>query len=157
MKWVASTLHTTLEHGVSSITTADAHTSAASSRLNSRPHQFKCTCPFRRKMKPGFCACAITFQLASTNESYVRISSTHPAVLPMNMVSKDTDTDVALPYYSAATDMMGYYTVLGMDMWYSIWFWGQTHTCGYYTFHFENMLHITCDNGLMYHIHLVPY
>jgi len=26
-----------LEHGVSSITTADAHTSAASSRLNRRP------------------------------------------------------------------------------------------------------------------------
>jgi len=34
---VASTLHTTSEHGVSSITTADAHTSAASSRLNWRP------------------------------------------------------------------------------------------------------------------------
>jgi len=37
MKWVASTLHTTSEHGVSSITTIttdDAHTSAASSRLN---------------------------------------------------------------------------------------------------------------------------
>jgi len=34
MKWVASTLHSTSEHGVSSITTADAHTSAASSRLN---------------------------------------------------------------------------------------------------------------------------
>ena len=33
MEWVASTLHTTLEHGVSSITTTDAHTSAASSRL----------------------------------------------------------------------------------------------------------------------------
>ena len=31
---VASTLHTTSEHGVSSITTADAHNSAASSRLN---------------------------------------------------------------------------------------------------------------------------
>jgi hypothetical protein len=30
--WVASTLHTTSEHGVSSINTADAHTSAASSR-----------------------------------------------------------------------------------------------------------------------------
>ena len=30
MEWVASTLHTTSEHGVSSITTADAHTSAAS-------------------------------------------------------------------------------------------------------------------------------
>ena len=29
MEWVASTLHTASEHGVSSITTADAHTSAA--------------------------------------------------------------------------------------------------------------------------------
>jgi hypothetical protein len=37
MEWVASTLHTTSEHGVSSITTADAHTSAASNRLNWRP------------------------------------------------------------------------------------------------------------------------
>ena len=37
MEWVASTLHTTSEHGVSSITQADAHTSAASSRLNWRP------------------------------------------------------------------------------------------------------------------------
>ena len=37
MEWVASTLHTTSDHGVSSITTADAHTSAASSRLNWRP------------------------------------------------------------------------------------------------------------------------
>ena len=37
MQWVASTLHTTSERGVSSITTADAHTSAASSRLNLRP------------------------------------------------------------------------------------------------------------------------
>ena len=37
MEWVASTLHTTSEHGVSNITTADAHTSASSSRLNWRP------------------------------------------------------------------------------------------------------------------------
>ena len=37
MEWVASTLRTTSEHGVSSITTADAHTSAASRRLNWRP------------------------------------------------------------------------------------------------------------------------
>jgi hypothetical protein len=37
MEWVASILHTISEHGVSSITTADAHTSAASSRLNWRP------------------------------------------------------------------------------------------------------------------------
>ena len=34
MEWVASTLHTTSEHDVSSISTTDAHTSAASSRLN---------------------------------------------------------------------------------------------------------------------------
>ena len=34
MVWVASTLHTTSESGVSNITTADAHTSAANSRLN---------------------------------------------------------------------------------------------------------------------------
>jgi len=37
MEWVASTLHSTSELDVSSITTADAHTSAASSRLNWRP------------------------------------------------------------------------------------------------------------------------
>ena len=67
MEWVASTLHTTSEHGVSSITTADAHTSATSSRLNWRPRRFKCTRPFRRKTKSGFCACAITFQTQSTN------------------------------------------------------------------------------------------
>jgi len=36
MEWVASTLHTTSEHGVSSITTADAHTLAASRRPNLR-------------------------------------------------------------------------------------------------------------------------
>jgi hypothetical protein len=48
-----------------SITTADAHTSAASSRLNWRPRRFKWTRPFRRKTKSDFCACVITFQLAS--------------------------------------------------------------------------------------------
>jgi len=40
MEWEASTLHTTSEHAVSSITTADAHNSAASSRLNWRPCRF---------------------------------------------------------------------------------------------------------------------
>ena len=70
MEWVASTFHTTSEHGVSSITTitiSNAHTSAASSRLNWRPRLFKWTRPFRRKMRSGFCVCAITFQLASIN------------------------------------------------------------------------------------------
>jgi len=42
MEWIASTLHTTSEHGVS------------------------WTRPFRRRTKFGFCACVITFQLAST-------------------------------------------------------------------------------------------
>ena len=59
MECVASTLHNTSEHGLSSITTADAHTSAASSRLNWRPRQYKWTRPVRRKTKCGFCACAI--------------------------------------------------------------------------------------------------
>jgi hypothetical protein len=61
MEWVASTLRTTSEHGVSSITTTDAHTSAASSRLNWHPHRFKWTHSFCQKMKSSFCACAITF------------------------------------------------------------------------------------------------
>jgi hypothetical protein len=66
LEWAASTLHTASEHGVSNITTADAHTLAASSRLNWRPCRFKWTGTFCQKTKSGFCACAITFQLAST-------------------------------------------------------------------------------------------
>jgi len=68
MEWVASTLHTTSEHGVSSITTADAHNSADISRMNWRPWRFEGTRPFRRKTKSGFCACAITFQTQSTSQ-----------------------------------------------------------------------------------------
>ena len=49
MERVASTLHTTSEHSVSSITTADTHTSAVSSRLNWCPRQFKWTRPYRTK------------------------------------------------------------------------------------------------------------
>jgi hypothetical protein len=63
---VASTLHATSEHDLSNITTADAHTSASSSRLNWCPRRFKWTCPFRRKTNSGFCVCAITFQTQST-------------------------------------------------------------------------------------------
>jgi len=66
MEWVASTLHTTSECGVSSITTASAHTSAASSRLNWCPCRFKWIRQFRRKTKSGFYTCAITFQTQST-------------------------------------------------------------------------------------------
>jgi len=74
MEWVVSTLHITSEHGVSSITTitaADAHTSAASSRLNwielAPPRWFKWTRPFRRETKSSFCVCAITFQTQPTS------------------------------------------------------------------------------------------
>jgi hypothetical protein len=64
--WVASTLPTTSERVVSNITTADAHTSASSSRLNWSPCRFKWIRPFRRMTKSGVCACAITFQTQST-------------------------------------------------------------------------------------------
>jgi len=66
MEWVDSTLHGTPEHGIYRISTADAHTSAASNRLNWRPSRFKWTRPFRRKTKSGFCVCAITFQTQCT-------------------------------------------------------------------------------------------
>ena len=68
MEWVSSTLHTTSEHGVSSITNGDAHTSAASSRLNWPLRRFKWTRTFRRKTKSGFSACAITFQTQSSDD-----------------------------------------------------------------------------------------
>ena len=57
---------TVSEHGLSSITTADAHTSAASSQLNWHPRRYKWTRPFRWKTESGFCACAITFRFHST-------------------------------------------------------------------------------------------
>ena len=57
----------TSERGLSSITQADAHTSAASSRLNWRLHRFKWTRPFRGETKSGFCACAITFRTSYTS------------------------------------------------------------------------------------------
>jgi len=64
--WVASTLHTTSEHGLSSFTTADVHSSTTSNRLNWCPHRFKRTHPFHQKTKSGFWACAITFKTQST-------------------------------------------------------------------------------------------
>ena len=85
IQWVASTLHTTSEHGVSNITTADAHTSAASSRPNWCPCRFKWTRPFRRKTKSDFCACAVTLQRQST----IRIDEGYCAALS-KLVRHDT-------------------------------------------------------------------
>jgi len=87
MEWVTSTLHTTSENGVSSIITADPHTSAASSLLNWRPRRFKWTRPFRRKKKSGFCACAITFQLASTLNVTVVFVQNHLDTPPLALYS----------------------------------------------------------------------
>ena len=67
MEWVASTLHTASKHGVSNVTTADAHTSAVPVvDWTDDLRQFKWTCPFRRKTKSSSWACGITFQLAFT-------------------------------------------------------------------------------------------
>ena len=74
MEWVASTLHTTSEHGVSSIntiTTADAHTSTTCSRLNWRPRaDLNGLVRFaeRRNLR-----CAIKFELASTSVVFVSV------------------------------------------------------------------------------------
>jgi hypothetical protein len=59
--------HTTSERGVFSITNADAHTSAASSRLMWLHPRFKWTRPFRLQTKSGFCVCAIRYCTRSTS------------------------------------------------------------------------------------------
>ena len=73
-------------HHISSITTADANTSAASSRLNWRPRRFKWTHPFRRKTKAGFCACAITFQTQSTLT--LNLPTTTIVAQPFNIIKR---------------------------------------------------------------------
>jgi hypothetical protein len=98
MEWVSSTLHTTSEHGVSSITTADEHTSAASSRLYWRPRRFKWTHLFRLKTKSGFCACAITFQTQSIGVKKAwSFASTLPYLLVAWRLSKHKVTEHLLP------------------------------------------------------------
>jgi hypothetical protein len=73
---------------------ADAHTSAASSRLNWCPCRFKWTRTFRRKKKSGFCACAVTFRTQS-NAGYtmfrgsVRVLATHSIrQFPLHFLSR---------------------------------------------------------------------
>ena len=63
MQWVASTLHTTSEHGVSSITTADAaHLCCQQSTELTPSGRFKWTRPFPRKTKSGFCGVSSHFK-----------------------------------------------------------------------------------------------
>jgi hypothetical protein len=104
MEWVASTLQTTSEHGVSSITTADAHNSAASSRLKWRLRQFKWTRTFRRKTKSGSYACAITFQLVCTTQTCALLSFllTYPLISSIQQQSFSCNN---LPtHHTQATD-----------------------------------------------------
>ena len=67
MQWVASTLHTTSEHAVSSITAADAaHLGCQqSTELTPLPADLNGLVRFARKTKSGLCACDITFQMTS--------------------------------------------------------------------------------------------
>jgi hypothetical protein len=90
MEWVASTLHTPSEHGVSSITTADPHNSAASSRLNWSPRRFKWIRPFRRKTNSGFCACVITFHTQSTGHCNCVIDTCSFCVWLVRSLGSDT-------------------------------------------------------------------
>ena len=76
MQWVASTLHTTSEHGVSSITTADgAHLSCQqSTELTPPTGRFKWTRPFRLKDEIWFLLVRhhisnIVYELSSLSES----------------------------------------------------------------------------------------
>ena len=89
--------HATTEHDVSSITTADAHTSAASSRLNWRPRRFKRTRPFRRKTKFGFCACAITFQTQSTSLRRNQSTLSHAIIVRSTLI---------LPFHMLLTSLL---------------------------------------------------
>jgi hypothetical protein len=104
MEFVTSTLHTTPEHYVSSITTADEDTSATSSRLNWRPRRFRWTRPFRWKTKSGFCACAITFQTQSSFSTPIPAPVTHtcstfstPVPAPVTHTCSTFSTPVPAP------------------------------------------------------------
>ena len=73
MQRVASTLRTTSEHGVSSITTADAaHLGWPAVDWTDAPHRADLNglVRFVRKTKSGLCACDVTFQMASTILTY---------------------------------------------------------------------------------------
>ena len=91
--------HATSERGITSITKADAHTSAASSRLNWRPHRFEWIRPFRGKTKSDFCACAITFRTSYTG-SFPGVSAAGPWRWPLTPSSAEIKNRVELYLYS---------------------------------------------------------
>ena len=114
MDWVGSTLHTTSEHGVSSITTADAYTLVASSRLNWRPRRFKWTRPFRRTTKSGFCAFSITFQARSTDSvcSGILCCVVHVGLLNRYICWSENNVDVPL---KGRKDLLRFWTEVNVQ------------------------------------------
>ena len=111
MQWVASTLHTTSEHAVSSITTADARTSAANSPLKWRPPA-NLNGLVRLAARSNlffFCACAITFQMQSTAPIFIPIGRVNLWLLLRYCLV----TTWLLPGYCLVTDLFfpGYYLV----------------------------------------------
>ena len=77
MQWVASTLHTTSEHGgIQHYYRWYAHLGCQqSTELTPTTAALNGLVRFARKTKSGFCACVITFQLASTNVTYHTVAS----------------------------------------------------------------------------------
>jgi len=73
MEWVASILHTTSEHVVSALLPLMRTPRLSVVERTDAPRRFKWTRPFHRKTKSGYCACAITFQLASTSRIYASL------------------------------------------------------------------------------------
>jgi len=99
MEWVASTLHTTSDHAVSSVTTADAHTSAASSRLNWRPTgRFKWTRPFCAKDEIWFLRVCHHISTGL----YVRFLQQHPVYIsPQSSTLNQRASRIALLFRDA--------------------------------------------------------
>jgi len=87
MEWVASTLHTTPEHGVSSITTADATPRLPIGEWTDAPGDWNELVRFAERTKSGFWDCAITFQLVHT---YCNRTHNRPAEAARNKVAKLT-------------------------------------------------------------------
>ena len=89
MEWVASILHTTSEHGVSRITTADAHISAASSRdvriscSNAGYTMFRCSVkntgyPLHSPVSPSFPLPCVTVCHHISNGLYLHQTLWYP-------------------------------------------------------------------------------
>jgi hypothetical protein len=111
MQWVASTLHTTSEHVVSSITTADARTSAASSWLNWRPRLFKWTRPFRAKGEMWFlCVCHhVSNAVYCTNVYFLPPPHNHIYLGTFANLWKATASSVLSVLPSVCTEHLGSY------------------------------------------------